>query len=269
MVLATVPTISLALAAVGMGDRARVGAIRLAGWLRTRVHFTQGDGVGVDPAETDLLLALSFAVAVGPFFLPKTPIFGGTKHWLPAYPVLAMFAGHGFTLVRQRMHDVLGPWIERSAGRMGRWGADAVLALSVLVGPLAVTAHSHPFGLSCYVPLVGGTAGGASLGLNRQFWGFTTQSAAAEYLNARAPRGATVFIHDTTWDSWARMQQEGRVRADLRAVGSPSEADFSLVQHELHMNEVDYSAWVAVGTDAPAYVVQQDGVPIVSIYARR
>jgi hypothetical protein len=65
------------------------------------------------------------------------------------------------------------------------------------------------------------------------------------------------------------MQQEGRVRADLRAVGSPSEADFSLVQHELHMNEVDYSAWVAVGTDAPAYVVQQDGVPIVSIYARR
>ena len=34
------------------------------------------------------------------------------------------------------------------------------------------------------------------------------------------------------------------------------------------MNEVDYSIWVAFGTDAPAYVVEHDGVPIVSIYRR-
>jgi hypothetical protein len=115
---------------------------------------------------------------------------------------------------------------------------------------------------------VGGTAGGADLGLNRQFWGFTTQSAAAEYLNEKAPRGATVFIHDTTWDAWARMQDEVRVRGDLRAVGTPQEGMFSLVQHELHMNEVDYDIWVADQTDAPVYIVRHDGVPIVSIYKR-
>ena len=82
-------------------------------------------------------------------------------------------------------------------------GAHGALVVCVLAAPLAVTAHSHPFGLSAYVPLVGGTAGGADLGLNRQFWGYTTQNAAEEYLNAKAPRGATVFIHDTTWDAWA------------------------------------------------------------------
>src|SRR6202011_792377 len=114
-------------------------------------------------------------------------------------------------------------------------GAEAALAASVFAAPLAETVHSHPFGLSSYVPLVGGTAGGADLGLNRQFWGFTTQTAAAEYLNERAPRGASVFILDTTWDAWARMQEEGRVRSDLRAVGSPQEGTFALVQHELHM----------------------------------
>jgi hypothetical protein len=118
------------------------------------------------------------------------------------------------------------------------------------------------------VPLIGGTAGGADLGLNRQFWGYTTQNAAEEYLNPQAPRGATGFIHDTTWDAWARMQEEGRVRGDLRAAGAPGEATFSLVQHELHMNEVDYSIWVAYGTDAPAYIVEHDGVPIVSVYRR-
>src|ERR1700685_3460512 len=111
-------------------------------------------------------------------------------------------------------------------------GAQAALYASVLAAPLAVTAHSHPFGLSSYVPLVGGTAGGADLGLNRQFWGVTSQNAAEEYLNANAPPNATVFIHDTTWDAWSRMQQEGRVRSDLRAAGAPGEAQFSLIEHE-------------------------------------
>jgi hypothetical protein len=146
--------------------------------------------------------------------------------------------------------------------------AEAGLFASVVAAPLAVTAHSHPFGLSAYVPLVGGTAGGASLGLNRQFWGFTTQTAAEEYLNQDAPHGATVFIHDTTWDAWAHMQEEGRVRGDLRAVGAPHDAQFALLQHELHMSEVDYSIWTAFGTVAPTYIVTHDDVPIVSIYRR-
>jgi hypothetical protein len=185
---------------------------------------------------------------------------------MPAYPVLAIFAGRGFALVCKRAHSVL----ESRLGLFARpWAADLALALSVVLAPLAETVHSHPFGLSAYVPLVGGTAGGADLGLNRQFWGFTSQTAASEYLNASAPPGASVFIHDTTWDAWSRMQQESRVRADLRAVFSPGEADFALVEHELHMNEVDYSAWVGIGTDAPTYVVLHDGVPIVSIYRRR
>ena len=34
------------------------------------------------------------------------------------------------------------------------------------------------------------------------------------------------------------------------------------------MNEVDYSIWVADGTDAPVYIVEHDGVPIVSVYKR-
>jgi hypothetical protein len=146
--------------------------------------------------------------------------------------------------------------------------ADAALLASVVLAPMAVTAHASPFGLASYVPLVGGTAGGADLGLNRQFWGYTTLNAAEEYLNDDAPRGASVFISDTTWEAWGRMQDDKRIRGDLRAAGVPHEAQFALVQHELHMSEVDYSIWTAYGTDAPAYVVAHDGVPIVSIYKR-
>jgi 4-amino-4-deoxy-L-arabinose transferase-like glycosyltransferase len=263
MVMATVPTVTLVLFLIGTFDRARVGVQRLHAWIGSLLRRSVAGRLPRDARETDLLLLLSFAVAVSPFFLPRTPIFGGTKHWMPAYPVLALLAGRGFDVVAAAMRRAL-PTL--AAPRLR--AAEAALAASVLAAPLAETAHSHPFGLSAYVPLVGGTAGGADWGLNRQFWGFTTQSAAAEYLNDKAPGGATVFISDTTWDAWARMQEEGRVRSDLRAVGAPHDGTFALVQHELHMNEVDYDTWVALGTDAPVYVVAHDGVPIVSIYRR-
>jgi len=264
MVLATVPTITILLFLAGAIDRIGVGVRRLRAWAMTLAHRDPRDTPPRDPLETDLLLALSFCGCVSIFFLPTTPIFGGTKHWMPAYPVLALFAGRGFDLVTAAMHRAL-PALDDTKRRL----AEAALGACVIVAPLAVTAHSHPFGLSAYVPLVGGTAGGADMGLNRQFWGFTTQTAAAEYLDPKAPRGATVFLLDTTWDAWARMQEEGRVRGDLRAVGAPGEAMLSLVQHELHMNEVDYDIWIADGSDAPVYVVTHDDVPIVSIYGRR
>jgi hypothetical protein len=114
---------------------------------------------------------------------------------------------------------------------------------------------------------VGGTQGGADLGLNRQFWGFTTESL-GPYFEKNAPKGATVFIHDTAWDSWARLVDEKRVPPTLRAVGSPTEAQFSIVHHELHMAEVDYNIWVAYGKSTPDFVLTHDGVPIISVYRR-
>jgi hypothetical protein len=263
MVLATVPTVTLVLSAIGVFERGAVAFRRLRAWAWGLAGKPVGEAPPRDPRETDLLLLLSFGAAVGLFFLPKTPIFGGTKHWMPAYPVLALMAGRGFDRVVGWMRHAL-PQLDLRKGI----AAEAALVLCIIVAPLAVTAHSFPFGLSSYVPLVGGTAGGADLGLNRQFWGFTTQNAAAEYLNAKAPTNATVFILDTTWVAWAQMQEEGRIRRDLHVTQAPHEATFSLVQHELHMTEVDYDIWVAIGTDAPVYVVTHDDVPIVSIYRR-
>jgi hypothetical protein len=219
--------------------------------------------VATDRAETDLLFFLAAAVPLSLFLLPKTPIFGGTKHWLTAYPFFVVFAGRGFVMTLDAMKRA---WPDLSTRDL--WLRELALGFILCIGPFAITAHSHPFGLSSYVPLVGGTAGGADLGLNRQFWGFTTQSV-EPYLAANAPRHASVFIHDTSWDAWQELLAEGRVRPDLRGVGSPSEADFSLVQHELHMNELDYQIWIAYGTLAPAYVLTHDNVPIVSVYRRR
>jgi 4-amino-4-deoxy-L-arabinose transferase-like glycosyltransferase len=252
MIVATLPLVTLTLFAIGAFERAAHFAARMLARARAR-----------DTHATDLLLLLAFAVPLGPFFLDKTPIFGGTKHWLPSYPFLAIFAGRGFDVVATAMQRAIADKLDPARRRI----AGAGLFACVLGAPLAITLHSHPFGLSAYTPIVGGTAGGADLGLHRQFWGFTTQSLAPYFARA-APPGATVFIHDTAWDSWVRMLDERRIRPDLRAVGSPAEADFSIVHHELHMEEVDVACWVTYGHDNPDYVLTHDGVPIDSVFRR-
>ena len=252
MIAATVPAVTLLLFFVGAFDRLKNAAARV---------FGAAPG---DPKQTDLLIALGMLAALAPWILSaKTPIFGGTKHWMPAYPLMVLFAGRGLDVVATKAAAMV-----KEKALAVRRAAMGALYASVIAAPLALTIHSHPFGLTAYTPAVGGTQGAADLGLNRQFWGFTTESANLEYLAKNAPQNSSVFIHDTAWDSWMRMVDENRVRRDLRGVASPSEADFSLVHHELHMAEIDHHIWVAYGVTNPAYVVAHDGVPVVSVYRR-
>jgi hypothetical protein len=215
----------------------------------------------VEPGETTgrrtevlwlgCLLAPLLAIA-----LPSSPIFGGTKHWIAAYPFLALFAGWGLVAISERAE--LGVWTGL------RWPSWAFAALCLLPGA-AETAHSHRFALSHYTPLAGGVPGAADLGMNRQFWGFTTGSL-TEWVRSRLPEGGSVWICDTTVGAWAMLQKDGIVPANIRAATSMSSADLVLVHHEAHFNEVDYQAWVAFGSVRPVYVLRYDGVPIISVY---
>jgi len=268
MIAATVPAITLVLFFIGAFDRARELSARLVWWL--------GDAWGralpwpkaapeKDRVQTDLLLFLAIAVALGPFVLPRTPIFGGTKHWITAYPFLAILAGRGFDLVWTRLALLLEKRTHLDATR--RIAAQTVVVACSFGGALATTVHSHPFGLSAYTPAFGGTAGGADLGLNRQFWGFTTESL-APWLAENAKPGETLYFMDTAWPSWQRLIAEKRIPETLRGVSSPAEAELSIVHHEQHMNEVDYNIWTEYGSSTPAYVLTHDGVPIITVYRR-
>jgi 4-amino-4-deoxy-L-arabinose transferase-like glycosyltransferase len=270
MIMATVPTVTLVLFAVGAIDRMRVLLARLLGWAGTSLGRAMPllDRLGEAPrdrVQTDLLILLAFAIPLGPFLLPRTPIFGGTKHWITAYPFLAILAGRGFDIVWQRVHEMLAKKTALEGTK--RFAAEALVVSATFAGPLAVTMHSHPFGLSAYVPFAGGTAGGADLGLNRQFWGFTTESL-GPWFEKNAKPGDTVYFMDTAWSSWQRLVEEKRIPSWLRGVASPADATLSIVHHEQHMNEVDYNIWTEYRTSTPAYVLTHDGVPIITVYRR-
>jgi len=212
-----------------------------------------GDATGrkVEVLWLGCMLAPLLAIA-----LPTTPIFGGTKHWITAYPFLALFAGWGLLAVMEKAE--LGVW----AGRLWpRWG----FAAFCLLPGVMETAHSHPFGLSHYTPAVGGVPGAADLGMNRQFWGFTTGSL-AKWFAEKLPEGGSVWTCDTTAGAWAMMQRDGSIPSNIQSAASMRSADFVLVHHEPHFNEVDYQAWVAYGTAQPAFVLRYEGVPIISVY---
>jgi 4-amino-4-deoxy-L-arabinose transferase-like glycosyltransferase len=258
MTLATVPGITLLLFGVGIA----ASSARLV--PRWRVHM-DGESVAHSDQErrfsNDALWALSLLFAYAPWLSPTTPIFGGTKHWITAYPFLCLFAGRGFSLLTREFGELVS-----AAGRATRW-VPLGLGLCVLIGPVVMTLHAHPWGLSFYTPLVGGAPGAASLGLNRTFWGYTTGSVQG-FINARAAPNAQIYVHDTALQSWDMLHLDGRVRTDLHGTLAIPASNLALYQHEPHMSRVEYEIWADYATAAPAAIGAYDGVPVVWVYER-
>jgi 4-amino-4-deoxy-L-arabinose transferase-like glycosyltransferase len=262
MTLGTVPLVTLLLFGVG-AVRAFFAAIERAREQRSALAV---EAELARPGSNELLWLLGVLVNYAPWWSPETPIFGGTKHWITAYPFLCLLAGRGFALITSAARDALRarfaslpPRFEHVLG--------AFLGACVLVGPAVMTLHAHPFGLSFYAPLVGGAPGAASLGLNRTFWGYTTGST-TEFLNARSRAGGRVFLHDTAASSWDMLQRDGRVTSELRGTLALEDSDLALYHFEPHMGRVEYQIWVDFETVTPAFLVAYDGVPIVWVYER-
>lgn len=217
------------------------------------------DRAGLEDAETLFLWLGGLLTPLLVIALPSTPIFGGTKHWFPAYPFMCLFAALAF---RWSAVQLLELWPRLRARAHVAHGS--LLGLTLL--PSAVeTAHSHPFGLSHYGVAAGGVSGAAALGMNRQFWGFTTGSLAG-LLRSALPAGGRVFICDMTPLAFAMMAKEGLIPPNIVASGSLRDADYALVHHEHHFADVDFQIWTVYGSVQPAAVLTYDGVPIISLY---
>jgi Dolichyl-phosphate-mannose-protein mannosyltransferase len=245
MTLATVPLVTLVLFALGLFETAR-----------TLLRGSEGERW-----VHDFLWLVGLVVSYAPWLSRDTPIFGGTKHWFTAYPFLCLIAGRGFDLLRARTAELFGErW--RDSGRL-----TAAVGITSLIGPFAMTLHSHPWGLSFYTPLVGGAPGAASLGLNRTFWGYTT-GALVDEIDARAPPNASVYVHDTALQSWSVMVEDGRLRGDLFGTLSLASSELALYHHEPHMRRVEFETWIVYGTVSPIALRAYDGVPVVWLYER-
>jgi len=266
MTLLTVPLVTLALALAG-------GASWLFPWMRTKWHrLRQGETLRSGPRPWGLgaLLGIHAIYPILLIALPSTPVFGGTKHWLPAMPFICLIAGIGFDRMALSLSDIC-----RIQQLRWRHAVSGVLVVICLAPSVSATMHIHPQGTAYYNTLAGGASGAAEAGMQRQFWGYSTRQG-LDYLNEHVPYGKTVYFHKCTRTSWDMYRKEGLIREDIKHIADIFDLDrleqrlkrtsHAVYHHQKDHDEYEVVIWRSYGTHLPVHQVIVDGVPMLSIY---
>jgi hypothetical protein len=272
--LFTVPVTTLALAACGalvlMRRRRNESVFPEAepefppaprpSWLRP--------GADVDRAP-GAFMAVQIFGPLAVIALPGTPIFGGVKHFMPAMPYLAVAAAMGLQWLGRAVAAALPVARVRLAH-----AAPVALAALVCLPAVVETRRSHPDGLSHYNLLAGGFAGGASLGMNRQFWGYSVLPMLPwinEQTNER-PINRGMYWHDVIGDALLMYKREGRLAMEVGDTGfgqaGIQHSSMGILFHEKHWAMYEGWFWDEYGTTRPVLVREREGVPLVTAYDR-
>ena len=250
MTLLTMPVVTLLLSVLG--------AVL---WWRQRSQLLDPVPAGERSGGEFSLVLVSALWPLLIIMRPGTPIFGAEKHWLPAVPFFALLAGAAVAfLVKQ---------VSASPARQ-RLLAPLTVLLALVPAALSVY-RSHPYGLSHYNVLAGGPVGAASLGMNRQFWGYSVRGV-MPFLNQSLAPSTPVYFHDANWFQLQMSQLDGFLRRDIADSGMEEPgvrgSRAALVLHEKHFNKYEYWIWDAYGTTQPSAVLTHLGVPLCTVYER-
>jgi hypothetical protein len=275
----TVPVTTLALAGLGAlalarrrrnrpladdaGGEATLGPLEeapstLGRWLRP--------GRDVDRAPGAFIAVQTFG-PLAVLAVPSTPIFGGVKHFMPAMPYLAVAAACGLAWIGGRLAR------ELRARRPGIRAGGVVVALSALVCLPAVveTERSRPDGLSHYNMLAGGFTGGASLGMNRQFWAYCVLPI-LDWVNRHEAENPRMYWHDVIGDAQSMYKREGRLSLSVgdTGYGQPGveRSAMGLLVYEKHWALFEKYLWENYGTLRPTMIRDREGVPLAIGYQR-
>ncbi|MCP3103337.1 glycosyltransferase family 39 protein [Myxococcus sp. K15C18031901] len=251
----TVPTSLFAPMVTGilaLGARVALSQFeRTRGWVTRPVTLAEAL-VGVNAVTSILIISH-----------PQVPHFGGVKHWFPSMVFLGLLAGEAV------VRGCAALW-ERLETRWTAlpWPAVAAPVFAVLLAPaLVYSAHVFPYGTAAYSELAGGAAGAATLGMQRQFWS-SHVTGVLPWINEHAKPGARLFLHEVHGGSFRDYQRNGMLREDLRAVGSPAEADIVAYQYHQEFREHEFLTWQAFGTRTPTMGLYLDETPQVVVYVR-
>jgi hypothetical protein len=140
----------------------------------------------------------------------------------------------------------------------------------VCLPAIVETRRSHPDGLSHYNMLAGGFAGGASLGMNRQFWGYSVLPM-LPWVNAN-PDNRAMYWHDVISDAIFMYKREGRLDMDVGDTGyglpAIGRSSVGILFYEKHWASYEGTFWDEYRTTRPVYVREREGVPLITAYQR-
>ena len=268
MTLVTVPTVILVAFAIGAVSYFRQSNqwARLKETIRhLRNRRWPPPTEGSDRRGTGLLLTLNIIFPIALISMPETPIFGGTKHWMPAMPFVAIVAGIGVVYIVRSLRTHLKKTAPNLTHLMMPFIITGLMA-SIVVPAGYATYHNHPHGTSYYNELIGSHRGAADRKMFRQFWGHSSRHA-LPWLNEHAPEDARIWRHNTIRTAWNTYQTEELARPDLRS-SSRRGSDYGLYHQQKAFVFRLLPLWEDYQTMAPVHVVDIDGVPLLSVYHR-
>lgn len=242
--LLSVPIAILVFGAVGFGP------VLKDAWAQFR-----RPGDHPDRSSADLLLLANFAAPIAIIALPFTPIFGHTKHWMPAMPFLAILAGVGVVRVAEGL-KLKAPVM-------------AAMAVLCLAPALWATAHYGAHGPTYYNALAGGPPGAADMRMPRDFWGYGSV-AVLDQLNEQADERAHTFWHNATPWAVGHYQRDGLLRKDLVITGDWSIrwSDWAIYHDAREKLPEELDIWRDYGTQWPVDGHFVDGVQTIGVYRR-
>ncbi|HZO12693.1 MAG TPA: glycosyltransferase family 39 protein, partial [Polyangiaceae bacterium] len=157
MTVATVPLVTLLSFALGLAVAVRREALAI--WSAIQRSTPRRPFLPKSDPATTWLWLIAMTVQYAAWLRSSTPIFGGTKHWMTAYPFLALFAAEG---VRALLLMARHRWLRRPFRPLVRGRAlEIAFGIAAVLPPVAQALHAHPWGLSFYNALVGGAPGAA------------------------------------------------------------------------------------------------------------
>ncbi len=252
MTAITTPPLVLVLAVAGLAGRGRPEGEPAGDWSESLVGLRRA---------ALALMAWAFLMHILPGSLPGSPKYNGVRLFLPVFPPLMVLAAAGFGWLARAAVRPLASSLEEERPRV------MVLMVLALLPMLAATAWTHPYGLSYYNALIGGTRGAVERGMEATYWG-ETYAAALPWLNQHAPQGAKVWINVPGFvSSMAMYQGFGMLRPDLELTGGPEalqQADLCVVVNKPTEWGPEARGLVAVG--GALYVEELGGAPLTWVF---
>ncbi len=197
--------------------------------------------------------------------MPNTPIFGGTKHWMPAMPFLCICAGLSFY---QILHAFQSLSFQSFSNRSKVLLSSLLLAIFIVPAAIDTKAYGSR-GAMFYNELIGGIPGAAEVRLPRNFWGYSTIDA-LPILNQKAENRALVFWHKATNLSIHQYQRAKLLRSDIQYTGDWTGAysNWAVYHDQREKKHEEVDLWRFYGNPFPYAGVFVDGVQMVGIYHR-
>jgi 4-amino-4-deoxy-L-arabinose transferase-like glycosyltransferase len=180
--------------------------------------------------QFDLYILILFN-ALFPILLqsgPAIPKYDGIRLFLPAFPYLSILAGLGFcfllTFTKQQFL-----WAKQIPPQLRNKIITLILCLILLIPPLYHVIETHPYQLSYYNLLLGGTSGAKQKDMESTYWCEAVNPDVLQYLNHLVPENGKVRFLSFSDEVIQWYQEHNLLRKDIQCF-STDEPEYYVLQ---------------------------------------